>query len=181
MKLTRLWKGDVFGEYISVKSTLQIQVNEKVTHLGPKGGSRFHWASARGTCRSMWSQQACEGTSHQKERKLQQSHNPVRKNCPPQWGEGHRKCFASAFFPQNNNFKSHQSKWLFCREHHAPCNIVHVWVCGGSVMVWGGRSMEGQWTSTAVTALRYRIRSYPGAGGPGCVTTPGLVVCRYFL
>lgn len=42
MKLTRLCKGDVFGEYISEKSTLQIQVNEKVTHLGPKGGSREH-------------------------------------------------------------------------------------------------------------------------------------------
>lgn len=79
MKLTRLWKGDVFGEYISEKSTLQIQVNEKVTHLGPKGGSRVHWESARGTCRSMWSQQVCEGTSHQKEI---------------------RKCFALAFFPK---------------------------------------------------------------------------------
>lgn len=64
-------------------------------------------------------------------------------------GGGAQKMLCFSIFPQNNDFKSHQSKWLFCREHHAAHNIVHAWVCGGSVMVCGGRSMEGQWTSTA--------------------------------
>lgn len=90
-------------------NTLQVQVDEKVTHLGPKEGSRFHWASARGTCRMyveptrMWRYLTSE---REKAPAIPQS-SEDRKNCPL-WlnvcmsivGVGHRKCFALAFFPK---------------------------------------------------------------------------------
>ena len=63
--------------------------------------------------------------------------------------------------------------WRCRRERSAACNILqHDWFGGGSVMVWGGISLEGR-TGT-LTAIRYRyeilrpiVRPYAGAVGPG--------------
>ncbi len=46
--------------------------------------------------------------------------------------------------------------WRNCGECYAACNIVqHDWFGGGSVMVWGGISIEGRTSRTRVS----------GAGG----------------
>ncbi|KAI4899957.1 hypothetical protein NFI96_006267 [Prochilodus magdalenae] len=75
----------------------------------------------------------------------------------------------------------------------------HDWFGGGSVMVWGGISLEGRrdlyrLDSGTLTAIRYRdeilgpgVRPYAGAVGPGFVLVhnnarPHVVrVCRQFL
>ncbi|KAB5558818.1 hypothetical protein PHYPO_G00021570 [Pangasianodon hypophthalmus] len=63
---------------------------------------------------------------------------------------------------------------------YAACNIIqHDWFGGGSVMVWGGISLEGRTdlhmlASGTLIAVRYRdeilratVRPYTGAVGPG--------------
>ena len=70
--------------------------------------------------------------------------------------------------------------WRRQGEHYAACNIVqHDRFGGGSVMVWGGISMEGRtdlyWLENgSLTAVRHRdeileptVRPYAGTVGPG--------------
>ncbi|KAG2456868.1 TCB2 transposase, partial [Polypterus senegalus] len=90
--------------------------------------------------------------------------------------------------------------WRSRGESYAACNIVqHDWFGGGSVMVWGGISMEGRTDlyrldNGTMTAIRYRdeilgpiVRPYAGAVGPGFLLVhnnarPHVArVCRQFL
>ncbi|KAI4877092.1 hypothetical protein NFI96_006680 [Prochilodus magdalenae] len=70
--------------------------------------------------------------------------------------------------------------WRRCGVHYATCNIIqHDWFGGGSVMVWGGISLEGRTDlyrldNGTLTAIRYQdeilrpvVRPYAGAVGPG--------------
>ncbi|KAJ8348305.1 hypothetical protein SKAU_G00268940 [Synaphobranchus kaupii] len=73
-----------------------------------------------------------------------------------------------------------ESVWRRRGERYAACNIIqHDWFGGGSVMVWGGISLEGRTNlhvlaNGTLTAVRYRdeilrpiVRPYAGAVGPG--------------
>ncbi len=90
--------------------------------------------------------------------------------------------------------------WRSRRERYAACNIIqHDRFGCGSVMVWGGISMEGRTDlyrldSGTLTAIRYRdeilgpiVRPYAGAVGPGFLLVhdnarPHVArVCRQFL
>ncbi|MCJ8738325.1 hypothetical protein PDJAM_G00034520 [Pangasius djambal] len=90
--------------------------------------------------------------------------------------------------------------WRSRGERYAACNIVqHDRFGGGSVMVWGGISMEGctdfyRLDNGTLTAIRYRdeilgciVRRYAGAVGPGFLLVhdnarPHVArVCRQFL
>ncbi len=90
--------------------------------------------------------------------------------------------------------------WRSCGECYAACNIVqHEPFGGGSVMVWGGISMERhtdlyRLDNGTLTAIRYRdkvlgaiVRPYAGAVGPGFLLvhdnaqTHVVRVCRQFL
>ncbi|KAI4896781.1 hypothetical protein NFI96_020094, partial [Prochilodus magdalenae] len=90
--------------------------------------------------------------------------------------------------------------WRCCGECYAACNIIqHDWFGGGSVMVWGGISMEGRTDlyrldNGTLTAIRHRdeilgpvIRPYAGAVGPGFLLVHNSArphvarVCRQFL
>lgn len=90
--------------------------------------------------------------------------------------------------------------WRSRGERYAACNIVqHDRFGGGSVMVWGGISMEGRTDlyrldNGTPTAIRYRdeilgpiVRPYAGAVGPGFLLVhdnawPHVArVCRQFL
>ena len=90
--------------------------------------------------------------------------------------------------------------WRSQGERYAACNIVqHDRFGGGSVMVWGGISMEGQTDlyrlqNGSLTAIRYRdeilepmVRPYAGAVGPGFLlmhdnARPHVArVCRQYL
>ena len=90
--------------------------------------------------------------------------------------------------------------WRSQGERYAACNIVqHDRVGGGSVMVWGGISMEGRTDlyrleNGSLTAIRYRdeilepmVRPYAGAVGPGFLlmhnnARPHVArVCRQYL
>ncbi len=88
--------------------------------------------------------------------------------------------------------------WRSRGECYAACNIVqHDWFGGGSVVVWGGISMEGRTDlyrldNGTLTAIRYWdeilgpiVRPYAGAVGPGFLlvhdksTMPGLMWREY--
>uniref|UniRef100_A0AAY5LCZ4 Tc1-like transposase DDE domain-containing protein n=1 Tax=Esox lucius TaxID=8010 RepID=A0AAY5LCZ4_ESOLU len=90
--------------------------------------------------------------------------------------------------------------WRHSGEHYAACNIIwHDRFGDGSVMVWGGISLEGRTdihllASDTLTAVGYReeilrpiIRPYAGAVAPGIhlmqdIAHPHVVrVCRQFL
>ncbi|MBN3291941.1 TCB2 transposase, partial [Polypterus senegalus] len=90
--------------------------------------------------------------------------------------------------------------WRRQGERYAACNVVqHDRFGGGSVMVWGGISMEGRTDiycvgNGALTAIRYRdeilepiVRPYAGAVGPGFLlmhdnARPHVArVCRQYL
>ncbi|KAI4873746.1 hypothetical protein NFI96_000047 [Prochilodus magdalenae] len=90
--------------------------------------------------------------------------------------------------------------WRHRGECYAACNIIqHAWFGGGSVMVWGGISLEGltdlyRLDNGTLTAIRHRdeilgplVRLYAGAVGPGFLLVhnnarPHVVrVCRQFL
>ena len=90
--------------------------------------------------------------------------------------------------------------WRSRGERYAACNIVqHDRFGGGSLMVWGGISMEGhtdlyRLDNGTLTAIRYRdeilgpiVRPYAGAVGPGFLLVhdnarPHVArVCRQFL
>ena len=90
--------------------------------------------------------------------------------------------------------------WRSQGERYAACNIVqHDRFGGGSVMVWGGISMEGRTDlyrleNGSLTAIRYRdeilepmVRPYAGAVGPGFLlmhdnARPHVArVCRQYL
>ncbi|KAI4883980.1 hypothetical protein NFI96_003360 [Prochilodus magdalenae] len=90
--------------------------------------------------------------------------------------------------------------WRRRGECYAPCNIIqHDWFGGGSVMVWGGISLEGRTDlyrldNGTLTAIRYQdeilgpvVRPYAGAVGPGFLLVhnnarPHVArVCRQFL
>ncbi|KAI4872607.1 hypothetical protein NFI96_005705 [Prochilodus magdalenae] len=90
--------------------------------------------------------------------------------------------------------------WRRHGECYAACNIIqHDWFGGGSVMVWGGISLEGRTDlyrldNGTLTAIRYQdeilgpvVRPYAGAVGPGFLLVhnnarPHVVrVCRQFL
>ncbi|KAJ8354154.1 hypothetical protein SKAU_G00217210 [Synaphobranchus kaupii] len=85
-------------------------------------------------------------------------------------------------------------------KHYAACNIIqHDRFGGGSVMVWGGISLEGRTNlhvlaNGTLTAVRYRdeilrpiVRPYAGAVGPGFLLVQDNArphvsrVCRQFL
>ncbi|KAI4883806.1 hypothetical protein NFI96_002423 [Prochilodus magdalenae] len=84
--------------------------------------------------------------------------------------------------------------WRRRGECCAACNIIqHDWFGGGSVMVWGGISLEGR-TDLTDTAIKYQdeilrpvVRPYTGAVGPGFLLVhnnarPHVAsVCRQFL
>ncbi|KAI4899343.1 hypothetical protein NFI96_003900 [Prochilodus magdalenae] len=70
--------------------------------------------------------------------------------------------------------------WSRCGECYAVCNIIqHDWFGGGSVMVWGGISLEGhtdlhRLDNGTLTAIRYQdeilgpvVRPYAGTVDPG--------------
>ncbi|KAI4883986.1 hypothetical protein NFI96_003363 [Prochilodus magdalenae] len=92
--------------------------------------------------------------------------------------------------------------WLWRRrgECYAACNIIqHDWFGGGSVMVWGGISLEGRTDfyrldNGTLTAIRHQdemlgpvVRPYAGAVGPVFLLVhnnarPHVArVCRQFL
>ncbi|KAI4885674.1 hypothetical protein NFI96_003605 [Prochilodus magdalenae] len=90
--------------------------------------------------------------------------------------------------------------WRRSGECYAACNIIqHDWFGGGSVMVWGGISLEGRTDlyrldNGTLTAIRYQdeilgpvVRPYAGAVGPGFLLVhnngrPHVArVCRQFL
>lgn len=90
--------------------------------------------------------------------------------------------------------------WRCRGERYAACNIIqHDRFGGGSVMVWGGISLEGRTDlyrldNGTLTAIRYRdeilgpiVRTYAGAVGPGFLLVhdnarPHVArVCRQFL
>ncbi|KAI4888054.1 hypothetical protein NFI96_003401 [Prochilodus magdalenae] len=90
--------------------------------------------------------------------------------------------------------------WRRRGECYAACNIIqHDWFGGGSVMVWGGISLEGRTDlyrldNGTLTAIRHRdeilgpvVRPYAGAVGPGFLLVhnnarPHVArVCRQFL
>ncbi|KAI4901714.1 hypothetical protein NFI96_000200 [Prochilodus magdalenae] len=90
--------------------------------------------------------------------------------------------------------------WRRCGECYAACNIIqHDWFGRGSVMVWGGISLEGRTDlyrldDGTLTAIRYQdeilgpvVRSYAGAVGPGFLLVHNNArahvarVCRQFL
>ncbi|KAI4882733.1 hypothetical protein NFI96_028535, partial [Prochilodus magdalenae] len=90
--------------------------------------------------------------------------------------------------------------WRRRGECYAACNIIqHDWFGGGSVMVWGGISLNGRTDlyrldNGTLTAIRYQnetlgpvVRPYAGAVGPGFLLVhnnarPNVVrVCRQFL
>ena len=90
--------------------------------------------------------------------------------------------------------------WRRRGEHYAACNIIqHDRFSGGSVMVWGGISLEGRTdlhvlANGTLTAVRYRdeilrpiVRPYAGAVGPGFLLVqdnawPHVAkVCKQFL
>ncbi|KAI4897064.1 hypothetical protein NFI96_011413, partial [Prochilodus magdalenae] len=90
--------------------------------------------------------------------------------------------------------------WRRCGECYAVCNIIqHDWFGGGSVMVWGGISLEGRTDlyrldNGTLTAIRHQdeilgpvVRPYAGAVGPGFLLVhnnarPHVArVCRQFL
>ena len=90
--------------------------------------------------------------------------------------------------------------WRSQGERYAACNIIqHDRFGGGSVMVWGGMSMEGRsdlyrLENGSLTAIRYRdeilepmVRPYAGAVGPGFLlmhdnARPHVArVCRQYL
>ena len=90
--------------------------------------------------------------------------------------------------------------WRHHGERYAACNIVqHDRFGGGSVMVWGGISLEGRTglhvlNQGTLTAVRYRdeilrpiVRPYAGAVGPGFLRVqdnarPHVArVCRQFF
>ncbi|KAI4888574.1 hypothetical protein NFI96_004052 [Prochilodus magdalenae] len=90
--------------------------------------------------------------------------------------------------------------WRRRGECYAACNIIqHDWFGGGSVMVWGGISLEGhtdlyRLDHGTLTAIRYQdeilgpvVRPYAGAVGPGFLLVhnnarPHVArVCRQFL
>ncbi|KAI4890921.1 hypothetical protein NFI96_007190 [Prochilodus magdalenae] len=90
--------------------------------------------------------------------------------------------------------------WRRRGERYAACNIIqHDWFGGGSVMVWGGISLEGRTDlyrldNGTLTAIRYQdeilgpvVRPYTGAVGPGFLLVhnnarPHVArVCRQFL
>ncbi|KAI4889716.1 hypothetical protein NFI96_019413 [Prochilodus magdalenae] len=94
----------------------------------------------------------------------------------------------------------HDSVWRRRRECYSPCIIIqHDWFGGGSVMVWGGISLEGRTDlyrldNGTLTAIRYReevlepiVRPYTGAVGPGFLLVHDITrshvarVCRQFL
>ena len=94
----------------------------------------------------------------------------------------------------------HERVWRRQGQRYAACNIVqHDRFGGGSVMVWGGISMEGRtdlyWLENgSLTAIRYRdeilepiVRPYAGAVGPGFLlmhdnARPHVArVCRQYL
>ena len=95
---------------------------------------------------------------------------------------------------------SHERVWRRQGERNVVCNAVqHDMFGGGSVMVWGGISMEGRTDlycleNGALTAIRYRdeilepiVRPYAGAVGPGFLlmhdnAQPHVArVCRQYL
>ncbi|KAI4876818.1 hypothetical protein NFI96_009587, partial [Prochilodus magdalenae] len=90
--------------------------------------------------------------------------------------------------------------WRRRGECYAACNIIqHDWFGGGSVMVWGGISLEGctdlyRLDNGTLAAIRYQdeilgpvVRPYAGAVGPGFLLVhnnarPHVArVCRQFL
>ncbi|KAI4896474.1 hypothetical protein NFI96_032686 [Prochilodus magdalenae] len=90
--------------------------------------------------------------------------------------------------------------WRRRGECYAACNIIqHDWFGGGSVMVWGGISLEGRTDlyrldNGTLTAIRHQdeilgpvVRPYAGAVGPGFLLVhnnarPHVArVCRQFL
>ncbi|KAI4889992.1 hypothetical protein NFI96_013255 [Prochilodus magdalenae] len=90
--------------------------------------------------------------------------------------------------------------WRHPGECYTACNIIqHDWFGGGSVMVWGGISLEGhtdlyRLDNGTLTAIRHRdkilgplVRPYAGAVGPGFLLVhnnarPRVArVCRQFL
>ncbi|KAJ8349887.1 hypothetical protein SKAU_G00250170 [Synaphobranchus kaupii] len=94
----------------------------------------------------------------------------------------------------------HERVWRCLGERYAACNIIqHGQFGGGSVMVWGGISLEGRTNlhvlaNGTLTAVRYRdeilrpiVRPYAGAVGPGFLLVqdnarPHMArVCRQFL
>lgn len=99
-----------------------------------------------------------------------------------QWGGGGaQKMLCFSIFSPKLIISSHISQNDCSVENITLPIAQHAWFCGGSVMLWGGLSMEGHMNlyrtgNSTVTALRYQIeilgpiiRSYPGAGGPGFV------------
>ncbi|KAI4902132.1 hypothetical protein NFI96_025541 [Prochilodus magdalenae] len=96
-----------------------------------------------------------------------------------------------------NSFSS-LKLWRRRGEWYAACNTIqHDWFGGGSVMVWGGISLEGRidlyrLDNGTLTAIRYPdeilgpvVRPYAGAVGPGFLPVHNNaqphVVCRQFL